>query len=414
MKKRYQVLLVLSILSTVTFLDRIAISTAGERISKDLGLSPVQWGWVLGMFTLAYGLFEIPTGLLGDRLGAKRLLIRVVLWWSFFTVLTGFSTGFVMLLVVRFLFGIGEAGAYPNISIALSKWLPAFERGKGQALIWAASRIGAGLTPILVIPIQQKYGWQMSFYILGGVGLLWVIFWIFWYKEEPSEAKDISKEELNFILENRQLSDHSPKQSVWKILNHPNLWILFLMYYCYAAGAYFFQSWMPKYLQQGRGISEENMKFIASAPFILGAVGCFLGGILSDYTVKKYGKKWGRRIVPMIGLSLSGICLITASLSQNDTLAVVLLSLGLATMEVTAPVAWAVAMDIGGKQSGTVSGAMNSAGLIGAYINTVSFGYLATTFGYYFPVLMIGGLLILGSLLWLKIDATHQVAIQSE
>jgi MFS family permease len=167
MKKRYQVLLVLSILSTVTFLDRIAISTAGERISKDLGLSPVQWGWVLGMFTLAYGLFEIPTGLLGDRLGAKRLLIRVVLWWSFFTVLTGFSTGFVMLLVVRFLFGIGEAGAYPNISIALSKWLPAFERGKGQALIWAASRIGAGLTPILVIPIQQKYGWQMSFYILG-------------------------------------------------------------------------------------------------------------------------------------------------------------------------------------------------------------------------------------------------------
>ena len=217
-----------------------------------------------------------------------------------------------MLLAVRFLFGIGEAGAYPNISIALSKWLPAFERGKGQALIWAASRIGAGLTPILVIPIQQKYGWQMSFYILGGVGLLWVIFWIFWYKEEPSEAKDISKEELNFILENRQLSDHSPKQSVWKILNHTNLWILFLMYYCYAAGAYFFQSWMPKYLQQGRGISEENMKFMASAPFILGAVGCFLGGVLSDYTVKKYGKKWGRRIVPMIGLGLSGICLITA------------------------------------------------------------------------------------------------------
>ncbi|OMP13831.1 Major facilitator superfamily [Corchorus olitorius] len=310
------------------------------------------------MFTLAYGLFEVPTGLLGDRLGAKRLLVRVVLWWSFFTVLTGFSTGFVMLLVVRFLFGIGEAGAYPNISIALSKWLPAFERGKGQALIWAASRIGAGLTPILVIPIQQQYGWQMSFYVLGGVGLLWKI-----------------DNSATTLPSNR---------------------------------------WMPKYLQQGRGISEENMKFIASAPFILGAVGCFLGGILSDYTVKKYGKKWGRRIVPMIGLSLSGICLITASLSQNDTLAVVLLSLGLATMDVTAPVAWAVAMDIGGKQSGTVSGAMNSAGLIGAYINTVSFGYLATTFGYYFPVLMIGGLLLLGSVLWLKIDATLQVATHSE
>jgi sugar phosphate permease len=410
MKKRHQVLLVLSILSTITFLDRIAISTAGERISNDLGLSAVQWGWILGTFTLAYGIFEVPTGLLGDRLGAKKLLIRVVLWWSVFTVLTGFSTGFVMLLAVRFLFGIGEAGAYPNISIALSKWFPAFERGQAQALIWASSRIGAGLTPLLVIPIQQNFGWQTSFYVLGAVGLIWVIFWYFWYKEEPSQANDISKEELQYILENRQLEDHTPKQSVWQMLNHKNLWFLLTMYYCYASGAYFFQSWMPKYLQKGRGISEEDLKFMSSVPFILGAVGCFLGGVLSDWAVKKYGKKWGRRLIPMIGLGLSGISLISAALITNNTLAVILLSVGLATMDVTAPVAWAVAMDIGGKNSGTISGAMNSAGLIGAYINTVSFGYLATTWGYFFPVMIIGLLLVIGSILWLKIDANYTVS----
>ncbi len=409
MKKRHQVLLVLSLLSTITFLDRIAISAAGERIATDLHISTVQWGWILGTFTLAYGLFEVPAGLLGDKLGAKKLLIRVVLWWSVFTALTGFSTGFVMLLLVRFCFGVGEAGAYPNISIALSKWFPAFERGRAQALIWAASRIGAGLTPILVIPIQQHYGWQTSFYVLGFMGLLWIAFWYKWYKEDPQQAKDIKPEELQYILDNRQLDDHAPKQSLGNILRDKHIWLLLLMYYCYASGAYFFQSWMPKYLQAGRGISEENMKWMASAPFILGAIGCFLGGVLSDKAVARFGKKWGRRIMPLLGMAMSGICLIAAALSQNDTLAVALLSIGLATMDVTAPVAWAVSMDIGGTQSGTISGAMNSAGLLGAYLNTVAFGYLANTYGYFLPVMLIGGLLLIGAVLWLRIDANYRL-----
>ena len=154
MKKRYQVLLVLAILSMITFLDRIAISSASSNIMSDLHLSTVQWGWILGMFTLAYASFEIPTGLLGDKLGGKKILIRVVIWWSVFTILTGFANGFIMLLAVRFLFGVGEAGAYPNTSILLSKWFPVLERGRAQAIIWGASRLGAALAPVIVLPIQ--------------------------------------------------------------------------------------------------------------------------------------------------------------------------------------------------------------------------------------------------------------------
>jgi MFS transporter, ACS family, glucarate transporter len=405
MKKRYQVLLVLSILSVITFLDRIAISTAGKRITDDLGLSDVQWGWVLGIFTISYGLFEIPTGLLGDKLGAKKVLIRVVLWWSVFTVLTGFATGFGMLLVIRFLFGMGEAGAYPNTSIALSKWFPAHERGQAQAIIWTASRLGAGLSAILVIPIQQKYGWQASFYVLGVIGAIWVIFWYFWYEEEPENAKDISESELDLILKTRQLSNHTTNIPLYKLLNNSNLWFLMVMYFCYAWGAYFFQGWLPKYLQSGRGISENELKVVSSVPFLFAAAGCFFGGILSDFLVKKYGKKWGRRIAPMIGMGLSGLFLIVSASTENNTIAIILLSIGMAFMDVTAPVSWAVAMDIGGNRSGSVSGAMNTAGLAGAYLSTISFGYLATNFDYNFPVYLLGIIVLIGAVLWLKIDA---------
>jgi MFS transporter, ACS family, glucarate transporter len=408
-KKRYQILLVLSVLSMITFLDRIAFATASERITKALGLSAVQWGWILSTFTLAYGFFEIPTGILGDKMGAKKVLLRVVLWWSLFTVLTGFATGFVSLLVIRFMFGVGEAGAYPNTSIVLSKWFPANERAQAQALIWCASRLGAALTPLLVVPIQQNYGWQASFYFLGILGIGWAIFWHFWHKEDPSQATDITNEELEYIINNRQIDLHASKTPLRDILKNRNLQYLMLMYGCYASGAIFFQSWLPKYLQQGRGISENQLKIATSLPFLLAAIGCLLGGFLSDWAVKKYGKTWGRRIVPMIGLGLAGIFIIISSITAHNTLAIALLSMGMACMDMTAPVAWAVAMDIGGTQSGTTSGATNTAGLATAYVTTILFGYLATAYGYHFPVMLQGGLLLVGALLWLKVDASQQI-----
>ena len=407
MAKRYQVLLVLSLLSMITFLDRIALSSASVSIMKDLNINTVQWGWILGIFTLAYGIFEVPTGWLGDRLGGKRVLFRVVLWWSFFTILTGFSTGFLMLVMVRFFFGVGEAGAYPNTSIVLSKWFPILERGRAQATIWGASRIGAALTPFLVIPLQKQYGWQMPFYILGAVGICWALFWIFWHKEDPTQAKDISPQELQHILTNRGLPMELPKdkKSNWGIFRSRNLWMLLLMYVCYAIGAYFFQSWFHTYLEKGRNIPKDQLIWASSIPYLLAAIGCFSGGWISDKACLKLGKKWGRRIVPMIGLFVSGICMITASLLTDNLSAIIILGMGMAFMDVTAPVAWAVAMDLGGLRSGTVSGAMNSAGLTAAYLSTVLFGYLATAYGYYLPVLLIGVIVLLGAFIWLRIDA---------
>lgn len=395
----------------ITFLDRIALSSASANIMDDLNISISQWGWILGMFTIAYAVFEIPTGWLGDKFGGKKILIRVVLWWSLFTILTGFANGFLMLLLVRFLFGMGEAGAYPNTSIVLAKWFPAFERGRAQAVIWGASRLGAALTPFLVLPIQQKYSWHTSFYILGFVGILWTLFWVFWHKEEPAQSKSISKEELTFIHTHREIGQntHSIKTSFWSGFKNKNLWYLLGMYVCYAIGAYFFQSWFHTYLQKGRNISADALMWASSVPYLLAALGCFTGGWLSDKACLKWGKKWGRRIVPMIGLFVAGICIIGAALVDDNMLAIIALAIGMAFMDVTAPVAWAVAMDLGGDKSGTVSGSMNSAGLTGAYFSTILFGYLASNYGYYLPVLFIGIMVLLGAFVWLKIDATQKI-----
>jgi len=415
MKKRYQVLTVLSILSMITFLDRIALSSASSSIMSELNISTVQWGWILGMFTIAYAAFEIPTGWLGDKFGGKKILIRVVLWWSLFTILTGFANGFMMLLLVRFLFGMGEAGAYPNTSIVLAKYFPVLERGRAQATIWGASRLGAALTPFIVLPIQQKYSWNMSFYILGVVGIVWTLFWIFWHKEDPKDCKDMSKKELKFIIDNRDLpiQGEAPKTSYWSGFKSKNLWYLLAMYFCYAIGAYFFQSWFHTYLEKGRLIPKNELIWASSVPYLLAAIGCFTGGWISDKACLRWGKKWGRRIVPMVGLFVAGICIISASLVSDNLLAIIYLGVGMAFMDVTAPVAWAVAMDMGGTKSGAISGTMNTAGLTGAYISTVFFGYLASSYGYYLPVLYIGIMVLLGSFIWLKIDATKKIEFKA-
>lgn len=409
--------MVLSVLSMITFLDRIALSSASGNIMDELHISTVQWGWILGMFTIAYAAFEIPTGWLGDKFGGKRILVRVVLWWSFFTIMTGFSSSFMMLLCVRFLFGMGEAGAYPNTSIVLSKWFPVLERGRAQATIWGASRLGAALTPFLVLPIQQKYNWQTSFYVLGAVGVVWTLFWIFWHQEEPTSCKSISKEELEHILTTRDLplnKEKTAKISVWSGFKSTNLWFLLLMYVCYAVGAYFFQSWFHTYLEKGRHIAKAQLIWASSIPYLLAAIGCFTGGWLSDIACLRWGKKWGRRIVPMVGLFVAGLCIIGAALIDDNLTAIIALGIGMAFMDLTAPVAWAVAMDLGGDKSGTISGSMNSAGLTGAYLSTVFFGYLAATYGYYLPVLYIGIIVFIGGFVWLKIDATKKIQFEKK
>ena len=409
--KRYQVLALMALFSVITYLDRTSISITGNSITNELHLSVTQFGWVLAAFSFAYGVFEIPTGLLGDKLGPKKILTRIVIWWSLFTILTGFSYTFAALLIIRFLFGVGEAGAYPNATVVISRWFPKSERGRAQSFIWIASRIGAGLAPFLSMFIMNAYGWRWVFYIFGSIGMIWVIIWKLWFKDEPRDMKGILPAEIETIESGREIkaAGHG-LMSIRNILKNRNVWFLMGMYHCLLYGAYFYLSWMPKYLKIGRGVPDSEIAFMASLPFIMGTVGCFIGGFSSDYLSKKYGLKWGRRSVGMFGLIMAGICMITATFIADNTYSIIVLSLGLAFKDFTLPVSWATAADIGGENSGSVAGAMGMAGQLGSTVMAIAFGYiLSLTGSWELPIQLIGIVVILGGFLWLKIDPSKKI-----
>ena len=404
-KVRHKVLTLLFFLSIIVYLDRVCISVMGKRIKSDLDLTNEQFGWVLGAFALSYALFEIPTGIMGDRIGPRKVLTRVVLWWSFFTALTGAANGLISLLAIRFLFGAGEAGAYPNSSIVVSKWFPKYETGRAQAFIWAAGRIGGALAPLIVVPIAIAFGWRASFYVMGLIGVLWVGIWFTWFRDSPAEMNSVSAKELHEIQSNQQVRSSEHHIPWKKFFRNGNILSLMMMFHFFMYGAYFFSAWLPTYLQEGRNFSEQDMKLFATLPFALGAIGCFAGGFLSDYLVKKRGLKFGRRMVGIVSMGLSSFIVLFAALTKDNQTAAILLAVGMAFKDFTLPVAFATCIDIGRNRAGLVAGAMNFAGQLGAFFLAIAFGKIVDSTGNYnMPLYFIAVILFLSSLLWLRIN----------
>lgn len=409
MKTRHKVLAILVLLSIITFLDRVCMNVVSKYVKADLELDNQQFGYILGAFSLAYALFELPTGILGDRIGPRRILTRVVLWWSAFTALTGLAFNFVYLLVVRFLFGIGEAGAYPNVGVAIARWFPAHERGRAQAAIWAAARIGGALTPLVVIPLVHSVGWRFSFVVLGVVGAVWATVWYLWFRDEPAEIAGITQQEVEEIEAQRQVN-----QSHWvdwkKAIAEPNILYLMLMCHLFFYAAYFFTNWSATYFQEGRGMSEEDTKKFISLSYFLGAIGCLVGGFLSDWLVKKRGLRFGRRIVAGLGLGISALLFLFAGLTPNNQLAGYLLALCVLSKDLALPVAFVTCVDIGKQNSGTVTGIMNFAGQLGGFFITIIFGIIVKqTHNFELPLFLIAGCLTVSALLWLKIDPEKSI-----
>jgi MFS family permease len=406
MKYRHRVLILLFFLSIITYLDRVCISVAGPRMQNELGITPDRWGWVVGAFTLSYAIFEIPAGAMGDRLGARAILTRIVIWWSLFTSLTGVVSTFAVLLLVRFMFGAGEAGAYPNSASVVSRWFPLRERARSQSVVWMASRIGGAISPLLVVPIQQVYGWRASFYAFGVIGVIWAVIWYVWYRDTPQQKEGISQQELAEI---GSTSENVPHGLPWgEALRSWNLWKIMLMYHTYCWGSYFYLSWLHTYLQKGRGLTENEMKYLSALPFIVGACGNLFGGTLSDWLTQRYGLKFGRRAVGVTGLALSALLMLLAALTGNKYAAVVFLTLGYGAMDCMLPASWAVCMDVGKKYAGTVSGTMNMAGQVGSFASSVLFGYLVVWFGSYnAPLYPMAALLFVSALFFWRIDPTE-------
>lgn len=407
MKYQHRVLGLLSLLAVITYVDRICIAVAGPRMQDELGIGPEAWGWVTSIFFLSYGAFEIPSGLLGDRIGPRKVLTRIVLWWSAFTTLTGTVSSYGWLLFVRFCFGAGEAGAYPNAGTVIARWMPASHRARAWGIVWMTSQVGAAISPLLVVPIQARYGWRACFFVFGIAGVVWAAAWYGWFRDFPRQKPGVSETELAEIGTSVG-SSHGGLP--WKrALADATFWQVSLIGASYVYSLAFFQSWLQTYLVRGRGFTEAAL-VLSSLPYVVGAVANAGGGFLSDALVRRWGLKGGRRTVGVVGLTCAAGFMAATIVTPSNTWALVFLSLAYAGIMLQQPNLCAVCLDTGRRHAGGMFGFMNTAAQVASSVSSITFGYLVGSTGNYdvpfFPMVVT---LSIGAMLWLRIDPTHQV-----
>lgn len=453
---RFGVLAFACTLSMITYIDRVAIASSAGNIVKELGLQSVaDMKWAFTAFALAYALFEVPTGWMGDMFGPRKSLRRIVLWWSVFTVLTaavGLHIGPVVLglgflIVVRFLFGIGEAGAYPNITRALHNWLPVSERGRGQGIVWFCGKLMGGLTPFLwtllvvgTTVTPALFSWRTAFCIFGVLGIVWTVLFSRWFRNRPEEKPEVNAAELDLIRSGRDLEMPDVHHNVpWrKILTNGNFLMLCLMYATQAYGWYFNITYLPQFLEQQYHMPNTSLlgALYKGGPLWMGAFGCLFGGIITDTIIRRTGdRRLGRRLCGWIGHSMCVVCFLIAPIAPNAFVFFVAVSLAAFFTDLTVASAWSTCQDIGGRYAAILGAFMNMcAGLAGALAGWVTgsvlesaissraaqLGVAATSLtpgqtnaallhGYHINFYSFAALYAVAFLCWFKIDATRPI-----
>jgi MFS transporter, ACS family, glucarate transporter len=408
------------LLSGVTYLDRVCISAAAPAMTRDLGLTGMQMGYVFSVFPLAYAIFEIPSGWLGDRLGQRSVLTRIVACWSAFTMLTGVAWSYAVLVATRFVFGAAEAGAFPTLSRALARWFPQRERAMANGVMWGGARAGGAVAPAIAALLIEHVGWRTTFAIFGSVGFLWcVVFWR-WYRDDPADHPAVNAAELARIQEGSTQPAHASGGhggAPWgRILSNGTMWALFGMYFCSSYGFWFFVSWLPTFLMKEHGLTLERSGVYASLPLAVGALGCLAGGALSDFLVRRTGNlKWARRGIGVAGFTVAAIGFAGAASAHSGLAAVLLLALAGGCNDMTVPVAWATVVDVGGRFGGTTSAFMNAASSLSAMLSPVSAVWLANRFGSFSVMLGVAaGVYLVGALLWLGVDPSAKALDTAE
>ena len=397
----------------ITYIDRVVISSAVPSIQKEFGFSIVTMGWILSSFQWAYAIFQIPGGWLGDRIGPRRALTLIVTWWSLFTCATVLAWSAASMALIRFLFGMGEAGAFPIATRSLSRWMLPTERGLAQGATHAGSRLGGALTPALVVLIIAHYGWRTAFVCCGSLGLIWAAVWYWYYRNTPDEHKSVNSGEREQIRSALELARGSKStQSVpWKrILRSRQMWILSAMYFCYAYNLSVYLVWFPKYLNDHRGFNLQRMGFYASLLLLAGTVGDIFGGCVSDFWAKKsHDLKKARRLVGAAGFLVSALAMVPACLTKDAMTCVWLSCVAIFALESTVGVSWAITLDIGGDSAGSVCSVMNTCGNLGGAIGSALSAYLVVMYGWSAPFLLMAGLSVVGTVLYLRINANQRL-----
>jgi sugar phosphate permease len=407
-KTRWLVLLLISLMYMITYMDRTGISIAAPAMAKEYGLTQTAIGIVFSVFLWAYAIGQIPGGWFADRLGPRLVLLVIVPFWSLMTAITALATGSTSLKAIRFVFGLAEAGAFPTATRAMQLWFPKAERGIVHGVTHSFSRFAIAIVPFVAVSIMVAFGWRWIFYIFGATGLVWSVAFYLLYRNLPEEHPNVNRAELAYIRgchpdgTIKPVDLHQQLTPPWRIIfRSANMWYIAAGYCCFYYGTYFFVTWFPTYLLDYRHLSLKAVGVLASLPLLAGMVGDIVGGTLTDTVYKKTGNlKFARRIVAAPAMLASGACLIPAAMAHSAWTAILCLTASLFFLELVISPAWAVPMDVGGEYSGTVSGVMNMAGSLAASISPIIFGALVQRGFWITPFFISAGVLLTGALIW--------------
>jgi MFS transporter, ACS family, glucarate transporter len=401
------------LLAAVTYLDRICISAAAPFIMEDLHLSVLQMSVVFSAFTLAYSLFEIPSGWLGDVQGPRRVLTRIVLWWSAFTMLTAAARGFQSLVAIRFLFGAGEAGAFPNIARSFSRWFPIRERGRANGVMFLGSRVGGMLSAPIALLIVSRWGWRTSFVLFGAAGVVWAAAWFAWYRDRPADHPAVGREELAWIQQDGPVDEGhaSGTGTPWRALLHSrNLYAICAMYFAFSYGLYFYFTWLPTYLINELGLSLRASRVLASLPFLLAGIADLAGGWLTDSLCRTRGLRVGRCHLGFAAFLACAALVFASTLPVPPIAKAVLLAFALASADLALGACWAVPIDIAPDHAGVITGCMNTLGNLGGLLCPLVVGIAVDRWhSWTIPFYVTAFVYACGGLAWLAIDPTRPI-----
>jgi len=412
---RYKVIAFAVALAGVTYLDRACLGTCAPSIMRDLALSKEQMSWVYSAFALAYALFEIPTAWWADRRGTRHVLTRIVVWWSAFTMLIATAWNFVSLVTMNFLFGCGEAGAWPSVARTFSRWVPRTERGRVQGIFFSGAHLAGGLTPLLVIWLTQTLhlNWRTVFLMFGIIGVVWAVTWFRWFRNDPSEHPQVSPAELEQIVADRApVGGRHEGWAYWKrLLSHPNTLPLCLMYFPNSYAFYFCITWLPTYLKEKHGLDAIQLGVFAGLPLILSVGGDLFGGVATDLLTRRFGLRIGRCGLGAAAYVLAGSSMILATMVPQPLLAATLIATAVAASMFTLGASWSTCLDIGGNHAGVVSAAMNTSGALSSVLSPLAVTWLLKCFAnnWNAPLLMMGGLFLVGAVCWGLINPRKKI-----
>jgi MFS family permease len=408
-RARHWVIVFAVTLAIIQYIDRVCISKAMPSIQRDLHFSNIEVGYIFGAFTLAYALFEIPGGWLGDKFGPRKILMRVVVWWSFFTAATGWVGSAREMMLVRFLFGAGEAGCFPNITKAFSTWLPKEERVRAQSILWLAARWGGAFTPLLVVGVLGLVSsWRRAFELFGLLGLIWAVLFYRWFRDNPHHHPAVNAAERKLLtgVENLE-SAHA--QVPWRVFfTSRSAWLLWAQYFCLSYVWYFYVTWFPKYLDgaHGKTLGPVMLAVLAGLPLFGGGFGSFISGFCAAPLARLMGGMGrARKTLAASGFVAASACFLGAMYVKNPFLMAALIGLAGLFNDFVMPCAWGTCMDVGGRFAGTFSGTMNMMGNFGGVIAPIAIGYILDITGSWNLTFYISSAVYLaGALCWLFID----------